>query len=504
MQSELKPDYEAMSFIILATAAAAVQGTPSNGSDFTIPRWNGPDKTFVRVLAILYSSLCASITVAFIAMLGRQWLTHYAKPERGSSIDTIRNRKLKMDGMDAWCFNLIMDCLPLLLHVSLLLLCGGLSNYLFFLDQTVAGVVVGFTSFCLFFYLISSAAAIISQHCPFQTPLSLTLRYLARRLVPNAWRADNSPRKPRPSHPKAKNADYIILPMWTLATDPDPLFGHREIDWDGYVVYSSCITWMFEKPIDHDTVMAIVGFIPEIIWHGGIKTTPLERIYDSLLECFDDQPQRPTVLSWCRDRAYLSAKAVLHMIIQRKCLGGPADAAVFDSIAARHLGMGYRRYAGDSDLESTLGLIDCALGVGAQTLQWETFKFTPPHHSWMAHILLYRAWGTLGTADKLSEDVTSFIKYTLSLDPPPSAAIAGDCLLMIGLILGIGIHVDDLSVMDKRYVESCGVIFIFINPTIVAPKSNLKSIGSMKGSRPSYRRQKRLMTRSTEYCRRWS
>ena len=123
--------------------------------------------------------------------------------------------------------------------------------------------------------------------------------------------------------------------------------------------------------------MAIVGFIPEIIWHSEIKITPLERIYDSLLECLDDELLR------CRDHAYPGAKAVLHMIIQRKCLGGPADAAVFYSVAVRHLGMGHWRYAGDSDLESTLGLIDCVLGVGAQTLQWETLKFMAPHHSWI-------------------------------------------------------------------------------------------------------------------------
>ena len=456
MQSELKPDYEAMNFIVLTTVAATLQGTPSNGSGSTIPTWNGPDRTVIRVLAILYSSLCASITVAFIAMLGRQWLTHYAKPERGLSIDTIRNRKLKMDGMDAWCFNLVMDCLPLLLHASLLLLGCGLSDYLFSLDQTVAGVVIGFTSFCLLSYFASSAAAIISEHCPFQTPLSLTLRYLARRLVPKAWREENSRRKPRPSRPRTKTADHTVLPMWTLTADPNPLFSHREIDWDGYVVYSNCVTWMFEKPVDHDTVMAIIGFIPEIVWHNGIKTIPLERTYDNLLECFDDKLDCPTVLSRCRDRAYLSAKAVLHIIIQRRCLGDVTDVEIFDSIAARHPRMGFQRYEEDSDLESTLSIVDIVLGAPMPTLEWQTLKFTTPHHSWMAHILLYRAWDTVGTANNLSEDVTGFIKYTLSLDPPPSTAIVADCLLMIGLILGIGIHVDDLSVVDKRYAQSRG------------------------------------------------
>ena len=485
MQNELKPDYEAMSFTVLTIVAAAVQGNPSNGADSVIPTWSGPDETIVRVQAILYSSLCASITVAFVAMLGRQWLTHYAKPERGSSIDTIRNRKLKMDGMDAWRVNLILDCLPLLLHTSLLLLGGGLSTYLFSINQTVAGVVIGSTAFCLLSYFVSSAAAIFSQHCPFQTPLSVTLRYLARRLVPRGWLTETSRRKPRPSRPKTKSENHIVLPMWTLAADPDPLFSHREIDWDGYVVYSNCVAWMFEKPIEHDTVMVIIRFIPEIVWHGGIKTTPLERIYDSLFECFDDQVHFPAVLSRHRDRAYLSAKAVLHVIVQRRCLGENADAAILDSIAARHPRMGSRHYEDDSDLEATLGIIDCVLGGRAQVMRWETFKFTAPHHSWMAHILLYRAWDTLGTTGVLSKDVTCFIKHTLSLDPPPSSAIVADCLLIVGLILGIGIHVDDLSVVDKRYAEPCRMTFVLLNSTVSATKFLPRSPGSTKGSRRS-------------------
>lgn len=484
MQNELKPDYEAMSFTVLTIVAAAVQGSPLNGSDSIIPKWNGPDKTVVRVQSILYSSLCASITVAFIAMLGLQWLTHYAKPERGSSIDSIRNRKLKMDGMDVWRFNLVLDCLPLLLHASLLLLGCGLSNHLFFVNRTVAGVVFGFTSFCLLFYFISSTAAILSQHCPFQTPLSLTLRYLARCLVPKTWPAD-SRKKPRPSRPKAKTTDHIILPMRTLATDPDPLFSQREINWDGYVVYSNCVTWMFEKPIEHDTVMAIIGFIPEIVWHSGIRTIPLERIYDNLLECFDDHVLSPTVLSRDRDRAYLSAKAVLHIIIQRRCLGEDEDTTIFDSIAARHPRMGSRHYEGDSDLESTLGIIDHVLGVNVPAMRWETFTLTTPHHAWLAHILLYRAWDSLGTTGVLSEDVICFVKHTLSLDPPPSSAIIADCLLIIGLILGIGIHVDDLSVVDKRWALPYVLTFVSLIFAVLASKFPLRSPGYMKGSQRS-------------------
>lgn len=187
-----------------------------------------------------------------------------------------------------------------------LLLGGGLSTYLLFIDQTVAGVVIRFTSFCLLSYLASSAAAALPQHCHFRTLLSLTLRYLARSLVPKAWLVDNPRRKPRPNRPETKCEDRIVLPTLTSAAERST----GTVMWCR-VVYSKCITWMFEKPIEHDTAMVNIRCIPEIVWHGGIKTASLERTYDNLLECFDDQIHCLAVLSRYRDHAYLGTKAVL-------------------------------------------------------------------------------------------------------------------------------------------------------------------------------------------------
>lgn len=65
IQSELRPDYEQMSFAVLQVVAmtAFVEGG--------IPRWNGQGQAVVRVQVILYSSLCASFIAAFVAILGR-------------------------------------------------------------------------------------------------------------------------------------------------------------------------------------------------------------------------------------------------------------------------------------------------------------------------------------------------------------------------------------------------------------------------------------------------
>jgi hypothetical protein len=48
----------------------------------------------------------------------------------------------------------------------------------------------------------------------------------------------------------------------------------------------------------------------------------------------------------------------------------------------------------------------------------------------------------------------------MALDPPTASSIETDCLLMVGLLIGMPIHTDDLLISDKRYllVNSSGVL----------------------------------------------
>jgi len=68
----------------------------------------------------------------------------------------------------------------------------------------------------------------------------------------------------------------------------------------------------------------------------------------------------------------------------------------------------------------------------------------------MDHILLYRAWDVLNKGEALPDDIEEFALHSLQLEPPPPVPIVAGCLLTIGLLLGIKLHVDDLLVVDKR------------------------------------------------------
>ena len=83
-------------------------------------------------------------------------------------------------------------------------------------------------------------------------------------------------------------------------------------------------------------------------------------------------------------------------------------------------------------------------------MYWQGFSLSIPHHVWMGHILLYRAWDVLNKGEQLPDDVKEFVLYSLRVEPPPPIRIVADCLLIIGLVLGIKLHIDDLLVVDKR------------------------------------------------------
>lgn len=238
--------------------------------------------------------------------------------------------------------------------------------------------------------------------------------------------------------------------------DEDPVrrFLIRETEREGYQTDSQCVSWMFARNIDSDVSNAILGFIPEIVWHSGIQDTPLIQVYDVLLQCFSPSTEesKPVLIPHMRDKASDASKAFVHLFIQRQCIGDE-DQELIDQLKKKSkFPLSWRRYGNDHDLDSMLGLVDKLLEHDV-TIPWTKFLLSFNHHSWLSHILLYRAWDTTRDTGKLTSDVTGFIEYTMSLDPPATSSIETDCLLMIGLLVGMPIHTDDLLVGDKRSVH---------------------------------------------------
>ena len=342
-------------------------------------------------------------------------------------------RERKLSGIEAWTFHIIMETLPLILQCALVLLGFALSRYLWEASRSVSSVVIGFTSFGFLFYMLIVTASVFSFDCPFQTPFSLQIRFAIDLALPH-WR--NFLQALRPTQPCITDPfPFPIPPLFVQGsgTESDRLDAR-------------CISRMFVMSTNADIVTSIMDFIPDIIWHSGIKNVPLKRTYDILMDCFAFSGPSPVVIPKLRDVAYLSARAFAHIELQRRCITRHEEHKQdsWKALCANHHRLSHTEYRPDSDLETALFMVDMTLGCDGG-FPWDRAQMTPPHHAWVSHVFLYRAWHE----GRVSEVVMDFVEHSMSLRSPNDIVIT-DCLFIIGLMIGVPFHVDDITVRDKR------------------------------------------------------
>ena len=225
------------------------------------------------------------------------------------------------------------------------------------------------------------------------------------------------------------------------------IFKKQEIDWRGFISDSLCIIWMFDRTLDSDRVLAILDFIPDVVWHSGICIVPVAIVFQIFEKCFTYSDGNAALIPRLRARAYAAGRALVHLAIQRKCIGEESCDPLKEFRGAQR-SYGWRSY--DNDLDSVLALVDRLLGNN-RPISWKGYKFTDAHQRWLSHVLLYRAWDHLCYSPKLPDDVEEFVVLALSTDDMHPAVVA-DCLFIISLLIGLPLHVDDLATTDKRSV----------------------------------------------------
>ena len=443
----------------------ATTGNLPADSAASIPRWPGPDPIAVQVQSIFYTTLCASLLSSFLAMLGKKWLNQYRENAAcGSAMDRSRMRERKLAGIENWKLHAVLESLPLILQFALILLGFGLSRYLWEFSRSVSSVVIGFTSFGLLFYMLISTVSIFSPYCPFQTPFSLLVRF-AVSSAPSYWqnlrqrfRSKQPPHESRavgarPDLPLPKNdvGEGHDLEANTTASDivPAPIVPlfPREIGAESDELDARCITRLLVMTADTDVVIPTMDFIPEIIWHGGITDVPLKAIYGTLKDCFNFPDPHPVVVPKSRDIAYLSARAFAHVAFQRRCITQYEEHKQDDwkALCLSHRPLSPTDCGSDFDLKTVLLTVDMTLGYD-NGFPWKQAQMTSSHRAWMSHVFLYRAWHE---GQSMSEVVMDFVENSMSLRLPSDIVIT-DCLIIIGLMIGVPVHPNDITVRDKR------------------------------------------------------
>ena len=130
----------------------------------------------VRAQAILFASLAATLLVAFISVLGKQWIMYYKRASTwGSIVDRGKERQVKFAGLQKWGLLIIMGSLPVLLQLALLLFGIALVVYLWDIDLPAAEVILVVICFGSAFCAGLAVVTTIWSDCPFKTPLSILL-----------------------------------------------------------------------------------------------------------------------------------------------------------------------------------------------------------------------------------------------------------------------------------------------------------------------------------------
>ena len=189
IQSKLEPDSSERSEAYLRAILLSLNRSIVPDEDPAAPPvWNSPPAEIITASDLLYASLLMSLLAAFVAMLGKQWVSRYLRHAGGSMVERCGDRQRKFDGLEKWPFRFFMESLPVMLQIALFLLACGLSRYVWSVNSSVARIVISFTALGLLFYIGIVAAGTSSYECPFQTPTSEGLRYLrdsgaARKLL---------------------------------------------------------------------------------------------------------------------------------------------------------------------------------------------------------------------------------------------------------------------------------------------------------------------------------
>ena len=455
------------------------QNASFGGADPLAPISNVPAGV-VRAQAILLTSLCITLFVAFIAVLGKQWILYYTQVTTwGSIVDRGRERQVKLVGLQKWGFHLIMESLPVMLQFALLLFGIALAVYLWDLNVSVADVVVAVTSVGITFYSGITIAATTWNDCPFQTPLSMLLpkviprakgltrliriwlrRRTAALTTPFLLRvqrvAEHSslasplknllkafPTAPTTSTDDSeKNAFCRRYPM--VLSNPafwrhDPLFV-SSIPKD---VSASAGFWLLENSTDFSVASAVAAVFSEIQWPSHHdSTTALTRLRDTYVECF----RAPVLNETTRLRALQSAAAyyvlyhtqLIWSISESSEAGVESISSLSPDLFLQHGG----EWGGDDIFEYLLRIKDRTAPVTSARF----LSYIAPY--WFCG----DSDGTVKFRPSRLQDLNELIDV-LDTHHALNAATITDCILCVGAVMDFPLHPEDLIRVDKRYVS---------------------------------------------------
>ncbi|KAL1690614.1 hypothetical protein GGG16DRAFT_55262 [Schizophyllum commune] len=181
----LNPDYAQISASFLFELTR-IQRAMASGSPVTeVPRSQytmnseTQNTSDLWVNGLWLTSLVFALATAFISVLAKQWLQHYASATGGSLRDRAYIRQYRLWSFTRWNVPFIIDFLFILLNIALLLFLAGLAVYVTPMNAPIAHTIISFTALIFLAYAVTIILPIWVPHCAYKTSISDYMIYIA-------------------------------------------------------------------------------------------------------------------------------------------------------------------------------------------------------------------------------------------------------------------------------------------------------------------------------------
>ena len=371
-------------------------------------------------------------------------------------IERCGDRQRKCDGLEKWPLHFFVESLPVMLQVALLLLACGLCRHMWTINTSVAFTLISLTSLGVVFYLVVVIAGMSSYACPFQTPASVVLRRVwkkvrrgivsltvrSKRVLPRTRRTWNRRvrsllrRQSPPTMILLENIEVHQSEPWMKPMDF--AVAHRTNADD-----VQCVSWILRNITDPEALDAAIRLAGNIRWFDdGINADPpYDLIVSTFKACFDPTGK---LYPGSRDRAYYSGRAMLWIHALAMCKS-EEFARVFSLPGVQYPAPGL-----DSDLEHLLRINYPGLSSQDHILWLPLIgpQSTPSHLQFVFSVLLHLTWANRTTLNY--EFLLDCIpKHKIETSLPLNAAL--NQFLTWCILLGSPVEEEALKVQDKSY-----------------------------------------------------
>ena len=464
----------------------------------SIPQWTGPPRAIVQVQAILYASLAASLFSAFLAMLGKQWLYRYEPVDvRGSAIDHSQNRQRKLDGIDSWYFDHVMESLSLMLQAALLLLGCALSRYLWEINTTVASVVLGVTSFGVLLYLFIVIAGATFVSCPYQTPGARILRHIPDTLhhigsifrhIPGAfhhipdifyhiphylsvlhsflcqhsafysilvlvWNTSKKARR-SPGDITASLLLIILLPIWLILDVSRAIVWslvaparwiHLRLQQESKrqvaMLDQHCISWTLRVSLDGPVRLSALNYLATIT-PADIDPTLAVDCFNVLFDCIKVNDDKATIAKGFEQLTTTSIMCCFRMLPHLTATSRAHEVVCQRYTQAIPPGTSFEDFPVLGIIHTELYLGPCSdedeRRISRSQVRWEDYKPSRGEHVAVAHVLakISQEEYRMSGGYKVPRWLLRFALHSLSQSPLPPPSVVANSLSIIAIDLG--------------------------------------------------------------------